>query len=341
MDLNKLIRETERMQRLELDPVTQFVRNHERLAPTLDSLSPMCGLEAVRRLEQEIELAAGPLRALESAVRPLRELQLAGRAFNDIQATVTSPLPGLRSLSSPAPAGELFSGIVDAYALARLRLPRIDPAALTSWFDAGVLTGLGEASDLLDRELPSVTFEDDVVEIDDEAVKLSDVKQVANELLVDLTVPVTAHQIRQFMADVVERLDTQPRSRTMEILTQVLIGVAVFLIGHALQPAVDDARTYLLGDRATVTTGEAKKVSRAVDVSAVLSGGLRITTIEGLVVRALPRRRSARLAELPVLSVVTVVAVRGRSWTLVSYIDPRTKIAVTGWTFSRYLGKFK
>lgn len=180
---------------------------------------------------------------------------------------------------------------------------------------------------------------DNTVTLDSTTLSCSEVQQIANEI-VDRTFNRSSEQIETVVATLVAEIRALKNPPLEKFLSLLIYPIIVALIFSIINPITD---YYIKESLGAEKREVAKKIRKHVLASTSDIGALdayRLVSRKYLDVRTNPSAQSPSLGRLQFGQVVMLIE-RRKDWSLVAWSDDETEVAIQGWVFSRYLGKFR
>jgi uncharacterized protein YeeX (DUF496 family) len=180
---------------------------------------------------------------------------------------------------------------------------------------------------------------DNTVTLDSTTLSCAEIQQIANEIA-DRSFNRSFKQIEDVVATLVAEIRALKNPPLEKFLSLLIYPIVVALIFSIVNPITD----YYIKESLSAEKREvAKKIRKHVlastnDIAALES--YRLVSRKYLDVRANPSATSPSLGRLQFGQVVMLIEKR-KDWSLVAWSDDETKVAIQGWVFSRYLGKFQ
>lgn len=177
------------------------------------------------------------------------------------------------------------------------------------------------------------------VTLDSTTLTCSEIQQIANDIA-DRTLSRSANQLEFAITMLVAEIRALKNPALERILSLLVYPIIVALIFSIVNPITDFyIKESLTAEKREIEKKIKKHVLAATKDSAALDS-YRLVTRTYLDVRANPSATSQPLGRLHFGQVVVLIEKR-KDWSLVAWSDDENEVAVQGWVFSRYLGKFR
>lgn len=179
----------------------------------------------------------------------------------------------------------------------------------------------------------------DTVTLDSTTLTCSEIQQIANEIA-DRTLSRSAEQLEFAITTLVAEIRALKNPALERILSLLVYPIIVALIFSIVNPITDFyIKESLSAEKREIEKKIKKHVLAATKDTATLDS-YRLVSRTFLDVRANPSATSRPLGRLHFGQVVVLIEKR-KDWSLVAWSDDENEVAVQGWVFSRYLGKFR
>lgn len=180
---------------------------------------------------------------------------------------------------------------------------------------------------------------DNTFTLDSTTLSCSEIQQIANEIA-DKTFNRSSEQLGDAITTLVAEIRALKNPALEKILSLLVYPIIVALIFSIVNPITDFyIKESLNVEKREIEKKIKKHVLAATEDRATLDS-YRLVSRQFLDVRANPSARSPTLGRLYFGQVVALIEKR-KDWSLVAWSDDENGVAVQGWVFSRYLGKFR
>jgi len=180
---------------------------------------------------------------------------------------------------------------------------------------------------------------DNSVTLDFATLSYSEIEQVANDIA-ERTLNQSYERAEQVISTLVSEIRSLKNPPLEKLLSLYLYPIIVSLIFSLLNPITD----YYIKEYLGVEKREiGKKIKKHVLASAkdsVTLDSYRLVTRNFLDIRDKPSARSSIIGRLYFCQVISIID-KQKDWSLVAWHDDEKGVAIQGWVFSRYLGKFR
>jgi cell fate (sporulation/competence/biofilm development) regulator YlbF (YheA/YmcA/DUF963 family) len=180
---------------------------------------------------------------------------------------------------------------------------------------------------------------DNTVTIDSTTLSCFEIQQIANEIA-DRTFNRSSEQIEYVITTLVAEIRALKNPALEKLLSLLVYPIIVALIFSIINPITDFYIKESLGAEKRETEKKIKKHVLASTKDRAALDSYRLVSRGFLDVRANPSATSPALGRLHFGQVVMLIEKR-KDWSLVAWSDDETEVAIQGWVFSRYLGKFR
>jgi len=180
---------------------------------------------------------------------------------------------------------------------------------------------------------------DNTVTLDSTTLSCSEIQQIANEIA-DRTFNRSSEQIEYVITKLVAEIRALKNPALERFFSLLVYPIIVALIFTIVNPITDFyIKESLNTEKREIEMKIKKHVLAATKGSATLDS-YRLVSRKSLDVRVNPSATSPALGRLYFGQVVVLIEKR-KNWSLVAWSDDENEVAVQGWVFSRYLGKFR
>jgi hypothetical protein len=180
---------------------------------------------------------------------------------------------------------------------------------------------------------------DNTVTLDSTTLSCSEIQQIANEIA-DRTFNRSSEQIEYVITKLVAEIRALKNPALERILALLIYPIIVALIFSIVNPITDFyIKESLTTEKREIEKKIKKHVLAATKDTATLDS-YRLVSRKFLDIRANPSATSRPHGRLHFGQVVVLIEKR-KDWSLVAWSDDENEVAVQGWVFSRYLGKFR
>ena len=179
---------------------------------------------------------------------------------------------------------------------------------------------------------------DNTVTIDSTTLSCVDIQQIANEIA-DKTFNRSSEQLGYAITTLVAEIRALKNPALERILSLLVYPIIVALIFSIVNPIAD----FYIKESLSAEKSELKKIKKhvlAATENVAPLDSYRLVSRKFLDARAYPSARSPALGRFYWGQVVVLIEKR-KNWSLVAWSDDENEVAVQGWVFSRYLGKFR
>lgn len=180
---------------------------------------------------------------------------------------------------------------------------------------------------------------DHSVTLDSATLSSSEIQQIANEIA-DRTFNQSYERIEHVIATLVAEIRALKNPPLEKLLSLLVYPIVVALIFSIVNPIMDFYVKESLGAEKREVEKKIKKYVLASTKDSAALDSYRLVSRKVLDVRANPSATSPPIGRLCFGQVVLLIEKR-KDWSLVAWSDDETEVAIQGWVFSRYLGKFR
>ena len=180
---------------------------------------------------------------------------------------------------------------------------------------------------------------DHSVTFDSATLSSSEIQQIANEIA-DRTFNQSYERIEYVIASLVAEIRALKNPPLEKLLSLLVYPIVVALIFSIVNPITDFYIKEFLGAEKREVEKKIKKHVLASTKDSAALDSYRLVSRKILDVRANPSATSPPIGRLCFGQVVLLIEKR-KDWSLVAWSDDETEVAIQGWVFSRYLGKFR
>lgn len=180
---------------------------------------------------------------------------------------------------------------------------------------------------------------DNTVTLDSATLTCSEIQRIANEIA-DRTLSRSGEQLEFAITTLVAEIRALKNPALERILSLLVYPIIVALIFSIVNPVTDFyIKESLTAEKREIEKKIKKHVLAATKDTATLDS-YRLVSRKFLDVRANPSATSQPHGRLHFGQVVVLIEKR-KDWSLIAWSDDENEVAVQGWVFSRYLGKFR
>ncbi|GEM_PF-1192753 len=184
-----------------------------------------------------------------------------------------------------------------------------------------------------------VVNSDNTVTLNSTTLSCTEIQQIANEIA-DKTFNRSSEQLENAITRLVAEIRALKNPALERILSLLVYPIIVALIFSIVNPITDFYIKESLSAEKREIEKKIKKHVLATTENVAQLNSYRLVSRKFLDVRVNPSARSPALGRLYWGQVVVLIEKR-KDWSLVAWSDDENSVAVQGWIFSRYLGKFR